>query len=642
MPNKNIDHIINEKANAYQPDTSFMAKDWAQVKASLPTGPATPSVLPKANPNWFSLNTIIGTILVTVVSIITIYVVTKKDTKKPSTNNDMVKNAIPNNTTTSTSIADTPVIVNEIPKDPTKGPKKWVYKMKLNFEGKTNTTLPAKKFIDLNDVKDEDNETKKKQDIINNKIVIQNFISQLASPKQVFTINNQQAHNITCTNGTKLIIKPNTFTSINKKTIQGNIELEIKEAYSYTDIIANNLHTVSNGSLLQSGGMVYINATQNMQQLDIDIQNPIQLQMPTSNKKDIMQLFNLDKGNWVPNGQWQGERQLLTYDNIINNNEILKNEIEPKFEREKWSNTKEGDFKNTTLAQSLEKQNASSNIDTIPRILSSLMNQESITKSILCNPTTVVTQNGKKIAVFKFSGHVSESFSELRMIAMRQFQGQFDSVIIKKATTQVSLNLDFESIKNYNQRLEDGMYYNTYQLQNGKFIVEDSTYCSIGYFQKFNPSLILNGLSFNDLNRPVDSLGNVNFKSKDTNGLYYNFSIRNFGWINCDRFYEKKDLLQNFYVQNITINQLQTKYSVLLFPKIKSVLNGVVLKGEIDFRNIPNKTEVVFLGIKIEYNKLLTCIQNFTTSKEAAKAEDFIELTPAQVKAKLDALGSVR
>ncbi len=270
MHNNNIDNFIQNKANAYEADKSFMMQDFAAIQNAIPTAPIVAPI--KANPKWFALNNIIGAILITGITLLAILFISKNKNKQK--NSKVITTQINTTDTRNTIESDTPVIVNEIPKDPKTAPKKWVYKMQINFDGKTKTSLPPKKYIDLSDIKDANNDIEKKQDIEANKIILQNFISQLASPKQVFTINNQQAHNITCTNGTKLIIKPNTFTSIDKKTVQGNVDLEIKEAYSYTDMIANNLHTVSNGNLLQSGGMVYINATQNAAQLDIDIQNP--------------------------------------------------------------------------------------------------------------------------------------------------------------------------------------------------------------------------------------------------------------------------------------------------------------------------------------------------------------------------------
>ncbi len=491
MHNNNIDNFIQNKANAYEADKSFMLQNFAAIKNALPTAP---NVVPvKANPKWFALNNIIGAILITGITLLAILFISKNKNKQ--TINEVQITQINTTNATNTIESDTPIIVNEIPKDPKTAPKKWVYKMQINFDGKTKTSLPPKKYIDLSDIKDANNDIEKKQDIEKGKVVLQNFISQLASPKQVFTINNQQAHNITCTNGTKLIIKPNTFTSIDKKTVQGNVDLEVKEAYSYTDMIANNLHTVSNGNLLQSGGMVFINATQNAAQLDIDISNPIQLQMPTTNKKDSMQLFNLDNNNWVANGQLQSA---IFNINNYNSSKYIGNN---KFIKIKYKNK------------------------------ISIISVDSVGK-LMNTPTT----NHDTIFPILYENTKSDSIY----------------------------------IKNENN---------------------------------------------------------------------YNFNIRNFNWINCDRFINNKNNI-DFVVEYP--NKIETQKSVLIFTKLKSTLNGFALNNKVDFNKIPKNEDVYFIAFQYHDNKVLTCIQQLTTSKEPAKAEDFIELTPVQVKAKLDALGSVK
>ncbi len=453
--NKNIDQLFNDKANAYKADNSFAALDFANIKANLPTGPTT-IVTPRKNPtSWFSLNTMIGLISIVAISVIVFFTINNKS-------NITVNNTPILNLNDSSNINDTPVIVYEIPKDPKTAPKKWVYKMQINFDKKTNTNLPVKQFIDLSDVKPNDNDLNNKFEIIEGKKVIQNFISKMASPAQIFSINNQEPHTITCTNGTVLKIKSNTFISLDKKTIQGNVALEIKEAYSYTDMIANNLHTVSNGNLLQSGGMVYINATQNIQQLDIDIQNPIQVEMPTTKKKEGMLLFNLDNNNWVANGQWQN--------------------ISPKK--------------------------------------------------------------------------------------------------IKKEISELDNN-------NFNDTLD-------------------------GFNQKF--------ISLND-NK-------------------YVFSLRNLKWINCDAFSSNK--VTNIYVNN-NVKSKANLFSSLILRKFKGIIKGFTnSKDVIVFNNVPKDTEIIILSFKIQNDKVFTCIKKLFSNEDLNNIEDFIELSPTQVKAKLDALGTVQ
>lgn len=67
------------------------------------------------------------------------------------------------------------------------------------------------------------------------------------------------------------------------------ISLEIKEAYSAGDILLAGLATKSNGRLLQSGGMIYLNATANDKA--VTIKKTISISIPSEVYDGKMQLF---------------------------------------------------------------------------------------------------------------------------------------------------------------------------------------------------------------------------------------------------------------------------------------------------------------------------------------------------------------
>jgi hypothetical protein len=297
--NKNIDQLFNEKANAFHADGAMAAQDWAAIKNSLPKVPGTAPThaLPKTKPYWFSLNTLI--ISIAVITIVA-FVLTKMIPSNNNTTNTKT-NHTPVLATNNNVINDTPVVLTEIPKDPSKAPKRWVVKMKIGFNPvKPLIIKEEKRFIDVPTTTPTNTDSKEKA-----AAVLHKFISQIGSTSQYYTIDVAKDNTITCKQGTKLTITANTFETNNKQLVQGIVQVEVKEAYSYTDILANNLHTISNGNLLESGGMVYLKVTQNNELVTINIHHPIQVEMPTSNKKEGMQLFNLVNNDWMPNGQEQ-------------------------------------------------------------------------------------------------------------------------------------------------------------------------------------------------------------------------------------------------------------------------------------------------------------------------------------------------
>ncbi len=67
------------------------------------------------------------------------------------------------------------------------------------------------------------------------------------------------------------------------------VQLEVKEAYNLQDMLLAGLTTESNGKLLNSGGMIYVNATANTK--EIELVKPIKVSLPGTEYDENMQLF---------------------------------------------------------------------------------------------------------------------------------------------------------------------------------------------------------------------------------------------------------------------------------------------------------------------------------------------------------------
>ena len=70
------------------------------------------------------------------------------------------------------------------------------------------------------------------------------------------------------------------------------VKLEVKEAYSMTDIILAGLTTKAGKNILSSGGMIYINPVDNS---NVTITKPISVSIPTDHQQDGMQLYKGQK-----------------------------------------------------------------------------------------------------------------------------------------------------------------------------------------------------------------------------------------------------------------------------------------------------------------------------------------------------------
>lgn len=157
--------------------------------------------------------------------------------------------------------------------------------------------------------KEEKNTTPKKKRAANKKKAIEtfkgfsNFYKQFEKPAQTFTLNTTKDTIITCAEGTKITIKPNLFITESGKEVTGNVQLKVKEFYKTSDILLANLSTASNGKLLETGGMLHIEAYSGSEKCQLKHGKNIELSFPTNNFKKGMQLF---RGTWQDdNIDWQ-------------------------------------------------------------------------------------------------------------------------------------------------------------------------------------------------------------------------------------------------------------------------------------------------------------------------------------------------
>lgn len=108
---------------------------------------------------------------------------------------------------------------------------------------------------------------------------------------QTFTIDNNLNNLITGENGTILRINKDIFVDEKGNKIKGEIEIELIEALKPIDMVLGNLTTTFNGKPLETGGMLFINATSKGKKVFISSNNSIQVKMPTESKLAEMSLF---------------------------------------------------------------------------------------------------------------------------------------------------------------------------------------------------------------------------------------------------------------------------------------------------------------------------------------------------------------
>src|SRR5689334_4889042 len=85
-----------------------------------------------------------------------------------------------------------------------------------------------------------------------NKSASSKFLNKDSLPSQFITIDNSKDTVVTTANGALIKIGKGSFS-------KDKVQLEIKEAYSIEQMILSGLTTQSDGDILRSGGMIYVN-----------------------------------------------------------------------------------------------------------------------------------------------------------------------------------------------------------------------------------------------------------------------------------------------------------------------------------------------------------------------------------------------
>ena len=134
-------------------------------------------------------------------------------------------------------------------------------------------------------------------------------LEQKQPAPQKFTVSNDSCNFIQGIKGTTLNIPAHAFVTQSGQLVTGNVTIELKEIYSVSEMVLNNKFTQVGGIPIESGGELFIKATQNSQQLKLATGVTLIANMPAQTNYSDMQVFNATTydtlGNrffsWQPN-----------------------------------------------------------------------------------------------------------------------------------------------------------------------------------------------------------------------------------------------------------------------------------------------------------------------------------------------------
>lgn len=123
-------------------------------------------------------------------------------------------------------------------------------------------------------------------------------------PSEFFSINADIDNVIEGANGTTIALPKGCFIDKDGNIVTGDVDVELAEALTLDKMLASNLTASSDGSPLETNGMIYFNAKAKDAELSINKDKPVYIEIPSKNKRDGMMVYRGvrdDNGNmnWI-------------------------------------------------------------------------------------------------------------------------------------------------------------------------------------------------------------------------------------------------------------------------------------------------------------------------------------------------------
>jgi TonB family protein len=396
---------------------------------------------------------------------------------------------------------------------------------------------------------------------------------------QYFNINASKDETITGAEGTKITFKANSF-NVPENSV---LKIRLKEYYKMSDIAFSNLTTeTADGQLLETGGMLYIDALANNKKVDLKKDTFFDVKFPFDQKKNDMMLFD---------GKTKG-KNIVWEESETKNTDVVVEALAEEWESEvftivekmpefKGGQKKMFEFLGKTIKYPAEAKG------------------KNISGKVYVN--FIIGTNGKIQNVKTLRGiHPSLNREAIRII---ESMPNWIPGRNRGKAVNVSYNLPIE-----------------FKLDNNTVAFTSE---QIQHFSDSLKETQENNIFNNDGMAVKKTSENERVAKSEIN--YYALSGLKLGWVNCDRYARMGSLNLAIKLEN---NNTNVK---IIFHRFKSLISGNNKNLYSKFGKMPTGERVTVFAIKYVDKKPLVCLQEITTSKKEIVLE-FEELTIERLK----------
>ena len=438
------------------------------------------------------------------------------------------------------------------------------------------------------------------------------------SESNTFEIDITEENQFKLSKGTEVTIPNDAFCHMDGTPISGNeVVMKFKEAFDFQDMVDERLFTQTEDQILETGGMIHIEASQDGKPLRLKEGMEIELIFPQQERKEGMELFlgNEDENGtiWKPTGQEIASR--VDRSNIppifVDLTPILEFNFE-KLEEAPTLTFSEMMPYPKPARKSFEpfKDNYSEEgYEEAMRKYKKVM--EAYEKDKLERPEKLIAWNNE----------VNRRYDMLK----RHFKHQHNQEILEKLKLNI-LRLKDKKDEICNDRLVNALF-NFMESEVGRIEYDTRQYL-VKTFDKATGDVVkYRGLDLPAYNMYLgyhfipgfaDALSEVRSNisrkkyemgivDKDVLGRYIVRSA-NLGWINCDRFLEVSDDRKT-RLEFAKVSPDDQFF--LIFKDIKSLIRPIDRNGKAVFRDVPLGEDVRLVAVSMKNGKAKMARRDF-------------------------------
>ncbi len=415
------------------------------------------------------------------------------------------------------------------------------------------------------------------------------FYNSVEKTPQIIKINTEKEFTVTCKEGTKLTIPAQSFVDVKSgKLARGIIDLRVTEYYKLSDMLLANLTTKSDEKVLETGGMLHLDANKKGSKLKLKDGKRIKMAFNNKGKKG-MQLFSGEKKGDLVNWKLQNDKEELTPEDVEVAIDVVENvpvfpgcEIGDNVEKKKCMNEKINKFIqrkfNTAIAEELK-----------------------LTGTHKISVFFKVNKNGNIVDAVARASHIKLAREAIRLVDLLP-----KMIPAKQRGMTVRVPYYFPI----------------------KFKVEGAS-----LYRRANVEARSIKTSSYRLTGQIDSVGIKNVNRKDI--VRYAFSSTSLGWINCDRFVRMK----NRKKYRLKIKNFDDADVKLVFKSMNAILSSKNYGEIMDFGWISGKEEeVLLIAIKKNENELYLGIEERKTGNTSDLNFDYKKVSIDELRDRLDEL----